>query len=107
MAGGDITNVLDVKTVGVGGRLSVKTVVADVEFGSGATGITTVTAAEIGLSKIIGFSASVFGASTGVGELVYSTTAYASGGVSSILLECINDASALVDRTVSVMFWGS
>lgn len=107
MAGGDITNVLNVKTVGPGGTLSVKQVAADIEFGSGATGITTVTAAQLGLKKIIGFTAAVFGASTGVGEFVYSTTTYVAGGVETLVLECINDASALVDRTVSMLFWGS
>jgi hypothetical protein len=110
MAGGDITNREDVKTIGPGARLNKKLVTADVEFGNGAAGITTVTAAEIGLTKIEGFAAAVFGGTTNKTNTVSSTTAYASGGVTSIILECsiVDEVdNDLTDLTVSILFWGN
>lgn len=110
MAGGDITNREDVKTIGPGARLNKKLVIADVEFGNGDPGMTTVTAAEIGLSKIEGFAAAVFGGTTDKANTVSSVTAYASGGVTSLDLECSvtdNADNTLSDLTVSILFWGN
>jgi len=105
MAAGDVTPKY-IQSGHAGGFTNPKMVTATVEFGDVGTGQTTVTAAEVGLSKIEGFVAGVWGSSTGVGEFVYTTTSFATGGVTSVALECINDASALVDRTVSMIFWG-
>ncbi len=110
MAGGDITNIADIKTVGPGARLNKKLVIADVEFGSGATGITNVTAKSIGLAKIEGFAAAVFGGTTNKANTVSSTDAYVSGGRDELDLECsVTDEvdNTLSDLTVSILFWGN
>ena len=69
-------------------------------------GIQTVTAAALGLKNIRGWAGSVNNASTGVGEIVYSTTDMASA-VTTMVIEVISDASALVSGGQwTALFWG-
>ena len=71
-----------------------------------ASGKLTVTAAQLGLATIMGFTGSVNNASTGVGEMVYSTTDL-SAPVTSVDLEVISDASDLTAAgQFTGLFWG-
>ncbi len=106
MAAGDVTNRKYVTVGHPGGTTDSKLVTINLEFGSPGTGKITVTASQLGLKQIIGFCGGIWGAATGVGQMINSTTAYVSGGVTSIDLEMLTDASALVDDTVSMLFWG-
>ncbi len=107
MAAGDITNARHITCGHPGGKTNLELVTVNAEFGDPGTGKITITAAELGLDFIIGFSAGVWGVATGVGQFVYSTTAYVATGVTSINLELITDASTLIDDTVSLIFWGN
>ena len=105
MAAGDVTK-KDVKVGTPGGTTNPRFVVASVEFGDVATGKTTVTAAEVGLRLIEGFAGCPWGMTSGLGSMLTTSTEYVSGGVSSVDLELVNDASSLLNETVSVIFWG-
>jgi len=87
-----------------------KLVVAEVAFD--ASGDATVTASSLGLDKIKGFAACPWGGTADHVATVYSTTTYATAGVTSLVLECketvATDAGApdALNVTVNVLFWG-
>lgn len=89
----------------VGLKQSPQLISAHIAFSSG---LATVTAKELGLRYILGFAGGTWGMTTGLGASVTSTTALPAnnGGVTSIDLECIDDASALLTESATVLFWG-
>ena len=71
-------------------------------------GLATVTAASLGLARILGFAGSAYGATTGTGLFLYATTSISANvGVTSIALECIDDGSTLTTATAGILFWGT
>lgn len=106
MAAGDVTVVKPVTCGTPGGMSNLRLVTCAVEFGEGATGKLSLDAVQVGLVRIHGVAGLVWGATSGVGEFIYSTDAYSATGRATVNLECIDDASTLVNRTVTLFVWG-
>lgn len=93
-------------TVGTpGGLTNYKLVYSEVAFD--ANGDATVTAASLGVDRIKGFTAGVWGGTTDAVASIYAKTAFAAAGVTSIALEAReSDAGTDADLnvTTSVVF---
>ena len=88
---------------------SPKFVTAEVTF---ATGTNTVTAAELGLSKIYGFAGGAWQAPTEIEVAAVSTnTPFATGGVSSVALRQyvtdVEEPANQLNVKSSILFWGA
>jgi len=94
----------NVAVVNTGYRLAPHLVAVDITL---ATGTETITAANVGLRRIKGFSAGVWGATTGIGFSVQTTTTFSTSGVTSLVLEAVEDDGTLgVSEKVTVLLWG-
>ena len=86
-----------------GGFSDPKTVYVHATFVGGQE---TITASEIGLSSITFFEGCSWGQATGVGAYIFSTTTYVEGGVTSLALEQVDEAGALLAGDVVLKISG-
>lgn len=79
-------------------------VVAEIAFSTGAA---AVTAESLGMTTITGFAGGTWGMTTTLGASITTKTALVAGiGVTTVDLECVDDASNMLTETATVLFWG-
>ena len=71
-------------------------------------GTGTITAASLGLARILGYAGGVWGATAALGLFLFSSTAVTAGtGVTSMVLEIVNEDGTATTGTATVLFWGT
>jgi len=106
MAAGTVDRYLPIENVGVSQSPALRFVTVTTGTSANA-GQVTLTAQAAGLSVIKGFAGAAWGATTGTGLLICSTTTITEAGVTSVALEVLDDASNLTASiTCSLLVWG-